>query len=223
MQELIIEQESKIYNMGKLLNGIFGPVTGRVGNLSSYVLNGQNIVRGRRHPRTTSTIEQLNNEMRMSVINEFFFSMKNFLKVGFSIAASGTTSNYYNLATGYNKKNAIKGYYPDIAMDFANVLLSDGDLLPAEGANVNRVTDGIEFTWEAAGDYWDYGSDQVMVLAYFPANKKTYYQCYGNKRSTGKELLPLPIDLMNKTAETYISFIAGDRKRVAKSTYLGQV
>lgn len=35
--------------------------------------------------------------------------MGSFLKVGFSIAAQGTTKNYHNMATAYNRKNALKG------------------------------------------------------------------------------------------------------------------
>lgn len=208
--------------MGKLLNGIYGPVTGTTGNITSYVLNGQNVTRMVRHARTTSSVKQLNNELRMKVINAFFFYMKPFLKAGFGPAAKNTTKNYYNLATAYNKMHALKGFYPDIEIDYPNVLLSDGDLLPAENAAVTRTSEGLEFTWDTDGQSWGNGSDQAMLMAYFPDERKSVSFVYGARRLAGKELLPLESGLMELPAEVYISFVSPDRSKVAKSIYLGQ-
>ncbi|MDR6781796.1 hypothetical protein ABIE26_001716 [Pedobacter africanus] len=209
--------------MGKLLGGIYGPTTGTTGNLTSYVLNGQNIIRMRAHSRTRSSERQLDNEMRMKVISDFFFHMKPILKAGFGPAAKNTTKNYYNIAVSYNKKHALKGFYPNVEVDYPNVLLSDGDLLPAENPVAKRVSGGIEFTWDTDGFAWGNGADQVMVLAYFPESGRREMFCYGARRMEGREFLPLQDNQMEQPAETYISFISPDRSEVARSIYLGQV
>jgi len=55
----------------------------------------------------------------MKVINEFFSGMKQLLKTGFGPEARGTTKNYQNLANEYNKPNALKGYLPDVEIDYS--------------------------------------------------------------------------------------------------------
>ncbi|WP_288882394.1 DUF6266 family protein [Pedobacter panaciterrae] len=65
------------------------------------------------------TIKQLNNRQQMKVINEFFSGMKQLLKTGFGPEARGTTKNYQNLAIEYNKPNALKGYLPDVEIDYS--------------------------------------------------------------------------------------------------------
>lgn len=209
--------------MGKLLNGLYGPLVGTTSNVTSYMLNGQNVTRMVRHKRTKTSEGQKNNEMRMKLINDFFRSMKKFLKAGFSEQARNTTKNYYNIAVSYNKINALKGVYPDLDIDYPNVLLSDGYLLAAENPAVIRTAEGLAFTWDTDGYFWENGSDQVMVLAYFPEAKRTSTFVYGAKRMEGKELLPLPTDLMEQPAHVYISFVSADRTEVARSTYLGEV
>ncbi|MBB5437483.1 hypothetical protein HDC92_001155 [Pedobacter sp. AK017] len=140
--------------MGKLLNGLYGQLTGTTGNITSYVLNGQNVTRMVRHKRTRSSEKQLDNELRMKVLNNFFHTMKGYLKAGFSSAAKDSTKNYYNLAIAYNKKDALKGYYPDIEIDCPNVILSEGELLPAENPEASRIAAGIAFTWDTDGFSW---------------------------------------------------------------------
>lgn len=209
--------------MGKLLNGMYGPSTGTTGNITSYMLNGQNITRMKRTQRTHSSEKQLNNELRMKVLNNFFYSMKLYLKAGFSLIAKGTTKNYYNLAIAYNKKDALQGYYPDIVMDFPNVILSDGRLLPAENPMATRTVDGITFSWDNDSPLWENGADQTMLMAYFPTSETVECRLYGSKRSEGQELMTLQERLREEPAHVYIFFVSPDRSEVSKSSYLGEI
>lgn len=208
--------------MGKIKNGLTGIVTGSVGNHTYYELNGQNIARLKpRGKRTKRSEKQLSNEQRMAVINHFFRSINPFLKVGFELEAKGTTSNYHNKATSYNKVNAIKGEYPNFEIDYEKVLLSKGDLDPALNPSIEILADSIRFNWEVTPKSWEYNSAQVMMMAYFPEANQSYSIDYGAPRRAGTDILPIGIDLKGQTMEVYVSFVSADRNCIANSTYLG--
>jgi hypothetical protein len=210
--------------MGKLLSGISGGFSGKVGASIGYVLNGQNIIRALPHVNHRRSELQKANSQKMTVVNEFLYYMSALLKVGFSIAARGTTKNYYNLAVSYNKKYALKGEYPDIEMDYPNVMISQGNLLPAINPVVEVVPEGLKFSWDQL-DYPDdaRNHDQVMLLAYAPASRKIRLIRYGAERFEGFETLHIVDNMLSEPVETYISFINDDRTAVANSTYTGRI
>lgn len=210
--------------MGILKNGAFGAIIGTTGNLTGYVLNGQNVVRAKSEARTKPLSQkQLANCQKMTVLNEFFDGILPLLKAGFDIEARGTKYNYHNIATSYNKINALKGEYPDIEMDFPKVLVSKGELLPPEDVTLELLPEGIKFNWYTDGWKYGNGTDQVMMLAWDAEKKKSSIVLYGANRSQGFDTLPLPAKMKNKMLETYISFISADRLTVATSLYTGQI
>jgi len=208
--------------MGKIPDGIFGAMIGTTGNLTGYVLNGQNILRMIPHPNKKRSDLQKANSQKMTVINEFCRPIRFLLKVGFGIAAKGTTKNYYNLAIAYNKKMAMKGEYPNVEIDYPFMRISEGNLMPAVNPTVERVAEGIKFSWEAETSY-PRSEDQVMILVYAPGSKRTRIIRYGSKRSVGFEVIHITNDMIDEPLETYISFIDEDRTAVANSIYTGQV
>jgi hypothetical protein len=212
--------------MGKIPNGLLGAFIGSTANVTGYELNGQNVVRVKARHVTKGNLSplQLANCQKMSVLNEFFYFLSPLLKVGYSIAALGTTKNYHNLATSYNKKNAIKGEYPNLEMDFPKVQISEGKLLGAENPAVEWVEDGLKFSWSQPSEAnYKNNADQVIMFAYFPEIKEARYTRYGAQRSAGFDVLKVGSKAMNTPAETYISFISDDRTAVATSSYLGRI
>jgi len=209
--------------MGKMPYGILGPVIGSIGNVTGYMLNGQNVSRVKDRKITHFTKNQLANQQRMTVLNEFFGFMGSFLKAGFGLAAQGTTKNYHNLATSYNKKNALKGEYPNIEMDYAKVLLSTGGLPEAQNPAVEAVQEGLKFSWDLSGIDLQSGQDQIMMLAYGTLSKRVESILYGPKRSEGEAVFELTAKMKLEPLETYISFISPDRLEVANSIYTGRV
>lgn len=209
--------------MGKMPYGILGPVIGSIGNVTGYILNGQNVTRIKDRKITHFSENQLANQQRMAVLNEFFGFMGSFLKAGFGLAAQGTTKNYHNLATSYNKKNALKGAYPNIEMDYSKVLLSTGGLLEAQSAVVETVPEGLKFSWDLSGIDVQSGQDQAMVLAFGTVSKTVQSILYGPKRIEGEAILELSPAMKQEPLETYISFVSPDRLKVSGSIYTGRV
>ncbi len=208
--------------MGKLEKGLMGAVTGKIGNLVYYVRNGENVVRRKGRVLKPASIGQLRVRMEMKVTVAFLKPVLEFMTYGFELEARGTTKNAYNLAVRYNKMNALMGVYPEIEVDYAKVLLTDGNMDMAQNTEVEVQESGFCFTWQCIDMVWPRENDQVMLMAYFPSIKRAVYLLAGAKRKTGKQVLAIPADMAGLTAELYISFVSEDRKRMAKSLYAGQ-
>lgn len=209
--------------MGKLYDGILGRVVGSTGNMTSYMLNGQNVTRVKARTITSFSDKQLSNQMCMLVLTKFLQACLPFLKVGFGAAALGTIKNYHNLATAYNRKYALKGVFPNIEIDYPQAMLSMGDLLPAINPAAERVNGGLKFSWDLPASGSPELANQVMLLAYGPKSGRVQRNIYGPLRSVGSAILLLDEDLQKEPLETYISFVSANRLSVANSTYIGRI
>ncbi|RZK80969.1 MAG: hypothetical protein EOO92_06270 [Pedobacter sp.] len=210
--------------MGILKNGPNGEVTGRLGNLVHYNLNGQNIVRRIGKSSKPPTLPQLSARMANKISGKILKSLKQFIQAGLELEAIGTNKNAFNIAVEINRNKMIKGVYPDLEIDYPKLELSRGILKPGSDLQASLTDEAIVFTWAADPKMeWKEASDLVMMLAYFPEQDRTLCKIGGNARSTGTDQLLLPPSLKNKYAELYIAFAAADRKQVSDSTYLGSL
>lgn len=74
----------------------------------------------------------------------------------------------------YNFHEIVAGAYPDLNIDYTKLLLSKGELKPAQYPIVETVPEGIRFSWDTNPQMpWPESSDQAMMLAYFPGEKKS--------------------------------------------------
>ena len=214
--------------MGILQNGLTSRTTGRVANLVTYELNGQNVLRSIGINNKPKTIPQLNNQLRMKVINNFFRSMDGFLIQSFGPTARGTKYNYQNLSIRNNMPNALKGYYPDVEIDYSKIIFSLGALPQPLEAKAEWTDEGVKFTWDTSvGSSWPECRDQVMMLIYFPDKAKNkrdvIYETAGAKRSAGTDILPVPSDYHDRPIEAYMTFVAEDRSDLCNSLYIGRL
>jgi hypothetical protein len=207
--------------MGKLLQGIFGPITGRVGDMIYYRLNGQNIARHAGKRVKPFSEAQLASQAQMGLINVFLKVLVEFLKIGFITTDKKSKKSAYNRAVSYNRINAIAGVYPDFMIDYSKVLVSKGKLPVAEGATVELAPEGLRFNWLYNSDMpYPRENDRAMLLAYFPLVGASVYVLEGAARKTGTDVLVLPEELLSAHMEVYMSFAAADRKSVSDSIYL---
>ncbi len=204
--------------MGKLTNGIFGDVNGKIGNIIGYDLNGQHVIRTVGVNTKHLSVKQLNNQMQMKVIMELFSKIETSIHAGFSPIARNTNKNYHNFAISYNKPSALKGFYPDVELDYSKIKISAGELPQPDNINVKLLDHQLIFTWDAVNN-----KDQVMLLAIAPSNKEVVYENSGAYKSTGSATLKLKPKMYNQALEVYISFINNERTMVANSLYLGSV
>jgi hypothetical protein len=209
--------------MGILTAGLHGPFKGRIGDIVYYVTKtGKNVSQKIGVNNKPPSELQLRNRVSTKLSAKFFCCVKDFIETGFSIEAGLMKDNAYNMAVKNNKSQMIAGVYPNLELDYAQIQLSKGLLKPATGWQVSQTMMGLHFSWETDPKMaWPEAIEQAMLLAYFPVEKRAEYVVFGSQRSSGTAELEIPPSLQGKHMETYLSFVAADRKQVANSVYTG--
>lgn len=211
--------------MARIDNGILGGLNGRVGDAEGYIRNGIAYVRARRRKTNQPPTEkQLAARQRMSLVNRLINTMTAFVGVGFEQAAKGQAFSANNAAKSYQLNHALYGVYPDLAIDYSKVLLSRGELPAAENATVAPFGTGLKFSWdcELVGEH-SYAWSIAMLLAYCPAINKSFFDLSGVKRNAREQFMELPLAFKGHSLQCYLSFVTGDRTRIADSVYVGEV
>lgn len=205
-------------------DGNFSGFRGKLGSIVYYYLNGRYVARTIGISTKEPSILQLAVRMIAKLISAFLSPLKAFIGVGFELKAKDTKTNQHNQAFSYISKNAIKGSYPEIEVDYQKVLLTLGNMPLPLNPEVKMTAAGLAFTWDTelkiTGTHW---TDQVMLVAYFPELNKAVYLTAGARRNEGVQHLPLTGIERGYVVETYFSFIAEDRKSIANSLYTGQL
>lgn len=210
--------------MAKAPHGPLGPAYGSVGNFTFYELNGQAVVRKKANFIDKPSDAQLLVRSGMKAVMEFFSRIKPFLKTGFINESRGTPQSYFNVATSYNRRYAVKVEGDRFVMDYSAVRLSQGNAAPVKDATAELTSSGLTFSWFVDDTLdWRSQNDQVMMMAYFPEEESAFYQTSGARRISGQDLLPLPASVLDKRMELYIAFVSDDRLSVSDSVYLGRI
>lgn len=203
-------------------NGPGGNHRGKLGNLVYYMLNGKNVSRGIGVTTKPPTELQLKSRMETKLSGELLGRLLDFLHTGFGVEALMAKDNAFNQAVKYNKKNIIKGTYPDLELAYDQLLVSKGLLKPAQNCQVAQDAAGLQYSWETNPEMsWPETTDQVMMLAYFPKQERVFYTLFGSSRLSGTDVLEIPPSLQGEYMETYVSFIAANRKQLSDSIYTG--
>jgi hypothetical protein len=211
--------------MARIPNGINGQFIGNVGNVNGYMRNGVNFVRSKRRKSSAPmTPKRLAQQQKIKVCNEF---TRPFCGTGFfnkTFPAYGHSGTGFNRATSAIMNLAITGTYPGTAIDYPQVLISQGPLPPAKNPTTAVSTDGaILFSWEDnSGNGTAKPGDKVALVAYFSTTKSALFSIGTAVRKDGQAILKAP-NMQGETAETWIGFLSADEKDAACSVYTGAI
>lgn len=220
--------------MARLKFGILGPLIGKIADLVGYVRLGMPLLRTKpkktKKKKTRSDGQKAVNA-RFKLVKSFVSLIGEFIHVGYANDVAKTQRIPENGAVSYILREAVTGEYPNLQIDYSKVLVSRGRLPKPRNPNVELEGNILRFTWEV-DPKWGYplNRDQVMLLAYLPANHSTDYVLSGARRKDGADELEVSIRRQGQPGfkkddfiETYIAFISDDRKRISDSVYVGRV
>lgn len=198
-------------------------MTGKLGNTVTYLLNGDIITRTIGITDKKPTVPQLAFRQKTKVIAPFLADMMDVVNIGFKQEAKRKHTNPQNEAFSYNRLNAVKGDYPDIEMDYPNVLLSIGLLAPVCDPVISITATGLSCLWNpGAKDNKTHWSDTIMLIAYCPELRKMEYLSAGAERHIGTGELYLHTMPHGHWLETYVSVISSNHKNIGNSVYTGR-
>lgn len=211
--------------MARLKNGLFGGISGRIGDVEGFIRNGIPYVRARkRKTKTQPSLKQLVQRKKMALVNAFIDSMTPFVRLGFGLQAKGEAFSANNAAKSYQLNHSLQGEYPDYSINYEAVSLTRGQLpLPADLQAIPEGN-GIRFSWTYDPvTNWSAQRARTMVLVYVPDIIKSHYFLTGERMSTGRDRIELPAWLIGKELQVYLSFATENREQMSNSCYLGAV
>lgn len=210
--------------MAKLKQGIFGPVSGKLGSVVGGVWKGIPYLRRAPKKKTKPaprTAAQIANEQKMKFVNQALVPFQPYINIGFEHLAIAKTA--LSAAYSVNFHQAVTGVYPNLVINYPSLVISTGKLPGLINPVASFNGDAIELNWEKGGSRKTSYDDQLMLVLYAPAldladgfvgnalRRDRHCSFKFNPRMLGQEL------------EVYISVTSVDRKRISDSVYLGRI
>ncbi|HMH31774.1 MAG TPA: DUF6266 family protein [Puia sp.] len=208
--------------MGKLLNGLYGPITGKIGPLVGSTWKGIPYVKSapKRRSEKVSAPESAN-RIKFAQAHQWLKPLSEFVRAGFK--EYSPTVEGFLAAKSWLLRNAFEGLPPDRLINPALVRVSYGSLpLSADISVEKRNGVELQFSWNAGHVEGSNPKDQAMLLAYDIEHGFAYYSLTGQFRETGIDTLKLPTD-QGRSYHIYFAFAAHDRSRQSNSVYLGNI
>ncbi len=210
--------------MGKISQGVLGGFSGKVGNVVGGTWKGIDYMRIKpanvTNPRTEGQVDQ---RSKFSTVLRFLQPMTDFLRVGFKLYANKMTQ--FNAAMSYNLNNAITGAYPNFMVDYANALVTRGNLSgAANGAASSPSAGDVQITWDDnSGSGSAQATDKALIVLLNTTRQEAVFTTAGPARSAGTETISVPSEYTGEDVAVFLGFISEDGSKVANSSYLGSV
>lgn len=195
--------------MGTIKKGILGGVSGSVGNVVGANWKGIDYLRIK--PSDVSnpnTNLQSTQRLKFATVLRFLQPMTEFIRVGFRGYAQKMSA--FNAAFSYNYHHALTGDYPDFGIEYADALVSRGNLPGAVNpACASDVAGKITFTWSNnSGSNMAEDTDTVLAVVFNPETNKAAYVLNAGTRADETADVDVPADYSGKTVHCYISMMA---------------
>lgn len=133
--------------MGKLINGIHGPFSGKLGNVVGTFWKGISVIRvipaQNTDPKTA--LQQLQRD-KVKVLSSFMHECKALINIGF--AALDPKKSTFNHAMRHNLTETVEGSFPDFRINVEKIRLSMGKLLNVKDPVILKPDDQtIRISW----------------------------------------------------------------------------
>jgi len=208
--------------MARITKGLLGGFSGKIGPVVGYTLYGIDRMRSLPDRTAPPTENELKNRSQFKLVQDTLKSLKELLQVGFK--NYWTVSGGTRAALSYNRKFAVKANETGYEIDPKHFKISGGSLPGLTGLSVVQESAKVlRFHWNPESVPEGSGYDQVMLLAIDLKGQKSCYECPGNFRSAGTDVLRISEGLSGKEVDVYIGVVAKDRSVQSHSQYLGRI
>lgn len=209
--------------MGKSVMGVFGNVSGKVGNVNFRTSQGRTIESAyRAHISNPRTAKQV------AAREQFTAYSQNLAK--FAPVAANTAKNWYRPGNSFS--NLFKGNYPDLIVeaggqyeaDWSKLVLSKGNGYALENASASEDNGNISCSWTYSSIATPLnGDDPISIVAYNSAKDICVYGVGVAKRSDNQATLTMPAIFSGDNVEVYIFAKSVTTGEFNNSVYLGSI
>jgi hypothetical protein len=209
--------------MGTYRKGILGSFSGKVGTVVGSTWKGIDYMRSLPRPSGKApTDAQMIQRVKMTLATGFLRPISALVNVGYKSLAIKQTG--FNVATAQVISEAIMGIYPNMQIDYPQVLFSKGTLTGPWNAIASSAGGDVTISWDNNSTSGTAKPTDKAVLLIFNEEQSQYvYELNGADRTAGSETIQMPADFIGDTVHTWLGFISADKKTISTSVYAGQV
>ncbi len=209
--------------MGKYKNGILGAFSGRIGAVIGASWRGIDYMRGLpRISNKPATPSQLAQRMKMVLLRGFLLGIENIIEICFQ---NYSQTSAMNGALSFNMKHSVSGAYPDMYIDFPNLIISKGDLQGVWSPGVSATeSDKVDFRWtNGPFSKTRAANDQVLLVIYSQKFESFVLFTDAGTRESGFAQLTTAEEFRGDTVHCYLSFYSTELEIASTTEYLGEV
>lgn len=209
--------------MGTINKGILGGFSGKVGSVVGGSWKGIDYMRSKSSRRNfKATQPQLEQQLKFALAVRFVQTFTGLVEISFGNFA--VRKSGFNSAVSYTLKNAVTGAYPVYSIQYADALVSRGDLPNVLAPAVTVGAAGmVTWNWtENSGVGIAKNTDKALLAAFCPALNQCVYTTGSANRRAVTDSLNLA-SFSGQDVHTWIGFISEDGENVAGSLYTGMV
>ncbi len=203
--------------------GLFGPISGRIGDKIYFVRNGVSYIRSL--PKKSSkppTENQLIHRAKFSLIMGFLFPIISVLNESYRLINPKKTGT--KMAFNQIYRDAIAGEFPDFEIDYPKAALIRGSLTPAH-ARMTYVagSNELDFIWSATQNY-DCSSDILWPMIYCNDLNEFWYDLNLNIQR-GEEFctISIPENFLGHEIQVWLAYRSASGRTFSNSKYIGHV
>ena len=211
--------------MGTIRKGANGGFKGKAGSVIGSSWKSIDYIKGLyKKSSKPATEDQLMQQAKFRTVMHFLLPITAYLRIGFGQKKENLmTAN--NVAFQVNLEEALTGTYPDYALDYSKVRISDG-IFVGGGSETVEVEDGVmTLSWDTTPNlmYETADDDGVYIVVYQPEIDQFLSAPTPPQRGDGGVDIVLPRHFLGGDAHVWIFFADRRKKKVSRSTYLGKV
>ncbi|MES2828142.1 MAG: DUF6266 family protein [Bacteroidota bacterium] len=209
--------------MAKLKLGIFGPISGKLGNLIGGVWKGIPYVKEYKpkEEKGKRSAARLANEEKFRFVNNWLVPFHPFISVGYLNMATRQTTVSAAFSQIYN--TVFSGTFPNLEIDHSKMAISMGKLPMVLDTAVNFLAeDIIQLSWNKNTRKGTKYNDQIIVVLYDREQEIADGFIGGVNRSAESCSYKFNEYLIGKQLDIYVGISSMDRTKISDSQYLGR-
>jgi hypothetical protein len=210
--------------MAKIYKGIFGPITGKIGNLIGSSWMGIPYLKkeAKKTDKSKRSPAQKASNQKFGYVNEWLVPFHPFIMIGFNEFAVRRTAIAAALSSIYN--SVFTGTVPNLLINYSKMEITKGSLRGLANVVITCLENNIlKITWdENLGPTAKY-NDQIMLVFYNEELEITDGFIGNVGRLEKEHCFVLNPTLIGKPLHAYVGVTSYNRKKASNTTYLGVI